>query len=83
MTVWYMFTRVSGTDSSFHIAEFEATGRIIFEASDGEMLEVMIANADMSEPYMPGLASDQLRSKSSPSPMSTSGVLLTRTPLSR
>ena len=32
-------------------AEFEATGRIIFEASDGEMLEVMIANADMTEPY--------------------------------
>ena len=32
-------------------ADFEATGRIIFEASDGEMLEVMIANADMTEPY--------------------------------
>ena len=30
---------------------FEATGRIIFGASDGEMLEVMIANADMAEPY--------------------------------
>ena len=30
---------------------FEATGRIIFEASDGETLEVMIADADMSEPY--------------------------------
>ena len=30
---------------------FEATGRIIFEASDGTTLEVMIANADMSEPY--------------------------------
>ena len=29
---------------------FEATGRIIFEASDGETLEV-IANADMTEPY--------------------------------
>ena len=32
-------------------AAFEATGRIIFEASDGATLEVMIANADMSEPY--------------------------------
>ena len=31
--------------------EFEATGRIIFTASDGEKLEVMIANVDMSEPY--------------------------------
>ena len=31
--------------------EFEATGRIIFEASDGEMLEVSIANADMTETY--------------------------------
>ena len=30
---------------------FEATGRIIFEASDGEMLEVQIANADMTETY--------------------------------
>ena len=32
-------------------AAFEATGRIIIEASDGETLEVMIANADMTEPY--------------------------------
>ena len=31
--------------------EFEATGRLIFTASDGETLEVMIANADMTEPY--------------------------------
>ena len=31
--------------------EFEATGRIIVEASDSETLEVMIADADMSEPY--------------------------------
>ena len=31
--------------------EFEATGRIIFEASDGEMLEVSIADADMTETY--------------------------------
>ena len=30
---------------------FEATGRIIVEASDGEMLEVQIANADMTEAY--------------------------------
>ena len=32
-------------------AAFESTGRLIFEASDGELLEVMIANADMQEPY--------------------------------
>ena len=31
--------------------EFEATGLITFEASDGEMLEVQIANADMTETY--------------------------------
>ena len=31
---------------------FEATGRIIFTASDNETLEVMIANADMDEPYI-------------------------------
>ena len=31
---------------------FEATGRIIITASDGETLEVMIANADMTEPYI-------------------------------
>ena len=31
--------------------EFEATGRFIFEASDGEVLEIMIANADMTDPY--------------------------------
>ena len=30
---------------------FEATGRIIVEASDGEALEIMIANADMTEVY--------------------------------
>ena len=30
---------------------FEAGGRIIFTASDGEMLEVQIADADMAEPY--------------------------------
>ena len=32
-------------------AAFEATGRIIVTASDGETLEVTIADADMSEPY--------------------------------
>ena len=31
--------------------EFEATGLITFEASDGETLEVMIADADMTETY--------------------------------
>ena len=31
--------------------EFEATGLITFEASDGEMLEVQIADADMTETY--------------------------------
>ena len=31
---------------------FEASGRIIFQASDSELLEVMIANADMEEPYV-------------------------------
>ena len=30
---------------------FESTGRIIVQASDGETLEVMIADADISEPY--------------------------------
>ena len=32
-------------------AAFEATGRIIFTASDNTTLEVQIANADMLEPY--------------------------------
>ena len=41
---------LSGSNNRFTPA-FEATGRIIFEASDGEILEVMIANADMTEPY--------------------------------
>ena len=31
---------------------FEATGRIIIEASDGETLEIQIANADMSDSYI-------------------------------
>ena len=41
---------IIGTNNRFTPA-FESTGRIIFEASDGETLEVMIADADMSEPY--------------------------------
>ena len=41
---------IAGSNDRFTSA-FEATGRIIFTASDGESLEVMIANADMSEPY--------------------------------
>ena len=42
---------IVGTNNRF-TAAFEASGRIIFEASDGETLEVMIADADMSEPYV-------------------------------
>ena len=42
---------IVGTNSRF-TDEFEATGRIIIEASDGETLEVMIANADMTETYI-------------------------------
>ena len=41
---------ILGTNRRF-TPEFEATGRIIFAASDGELLEVMIANADMTEAY--------------------------------
>ena len=41
---------ITDTNNRFTSA-FEASGRIIFEASDGMMLEVMIANADMTEPY--------------------------------
>ena len=41
---------IIGTNNRFTPA-FEATGLITFEASDGEMLEVMIADADMTEPY--------------------------------
>ena len=41
---------ILGTNRRFTPA-FEATGRIIFTASDGETLEVMIANEDMTEPY--------------------------------
>ena len=45
-----VFISISGSDNRF-TAAFEATGRPIFAASDGETLEVMIANADMTEPY--------------------------------
>ena len=41
---------IIGVNNRF-TAEFEANGRIIFAASDGELLEVMIANADMTEEY--------------------------------
>ena len=41
---------ILGTNNVFTNA-FETSGRIIIEASDGETLEVMIANADISEPY--------------------------------
>ena len=38
-------------DNNRFTADFEATGLITFESSDGETLEVMIADADTSEPY--------------------------------
>ena len=38
-------------DNDRFTVAFEATGRIIVTASDSEMLEVMIADADMTEPY--------------------------------
>ena len=41
---------ISGINNRFTPA-FEASGRIIFEASDGTTLEVTIANADMTEIY--------------------------------
>ena len=41
---------ISGINNRFTPA-FEASGQIIFEASDGETLEVTIGNADMSEIY--------------------------------
>ena len=40
--------RINGADFT---PEFEATGRIIFTASDGEELEVTIGGVDMDEPY--------------------------------
>ena len=42
---------ISGANNRFTPA-FEATGRIIYEASDGETLEIRIANADLTEPYL-------------------------------
>ena len=42
---------IAGTTNNRFTTAFEATGRIIVTASDGETLEVMIANADMTEPY--------------------------------
>ena len=41
---------ITGLNNRFTPA-FEATGRFTFTASDGETLEVMIANADMTEIY--------------------------------
>ena len=41
---------ILGTNRRF-TPEFEESGRIIFTASDGETLEVMIDNEDMTEPY--------------------------------
>ena len=41
---------IDGDNNRFTPA-FEATGRIIYESSDGETLEIMIANADMTEAY--------------------------------
>ena len=41
---------ITGLNNDFTPA-FEATGRLIFEASDGMTLEVMIADADMTEIY--------------------------------
>ena len=46
-----VFISIDGTNNRFTPA-FESSGQIIFEASDGETLEVMIADADISEPYM-------------------------------
>ena len=42
---------INGTGNHFTPA-FTATGRLIFEASDGTSLEIMIANADMFEAYI-------------------------------
>ena len=41
---------IVGFNNRFTTA-FEASGRVIFEASDGEILEVTIGDADTSEPY--------------------------------
>ena len=42
---------IVGTNNRFTPA-FEASGRLIFEASDGETLEVMLTGADVTEPYL-------------------------------
>ena len=46
-----VFLQLEGTNNRF-TPEFESTGRIILEASDGETLEIQIADADMTEPYL-------------------------------
>ena len=46
----WVFMDMAAANKDFTPA-FEATGRIIFEASDGQTLEIMIANADTTEPY--------------------------------
>ena len=51
---------ISITTSNHRFTDaFEADGRIIFTASDGETLDVMIANADMNGAVF--LDSNQLR----------------------
>ena len=49
-TTGFVTVSITGGNNRF-TPEFEATGRFIFEASDGEMLEITIGNADMSEQY--------------------------------
>ena len=61
VTVWYgaslmqpagsINISLTALNDRFTVA-FETSGRFIFEASDSETLEVMIANAIMSEPYL-------------------------------
>ena len=46
----FSFIRLVGTNNRFTTA-FEASGRIIFTASDGETLELVGLGGDMSEPY--------------------------------
>ena len=57
-TVMYFDGTTAGTvnlsmtdDNDRFTAAFEATGRLIFEASDGETLEITIGGVDMAEPY--------------------------------
>ena len=42
---------ILGTNNRFTVA-FEATGRVIYTASDGEMLELVGVGGDMTEPYL-------------------------------